>query len=84
MWAIIPIKKIQDAKQRLNSVLSPSERRDLSLNMFEDVLSTLKSVPELERVMVATVCPNASRIAGKYGVYVFSSNLDNIETFHVH
>ena len=68
MWALIPIKKIQNAKQRLHSVLSSSERRDLSLNMFEDVLSTLKSVPELERVMVVTVCPNASRIAGKYGV----------------
>tara|TARA_B000000460_G_scaffold4524_1_gene3133 strand:+ start:626 stop:1279 length:654 start_codon:yes stop_codon:yes gene_type:complete len=76
MWAVIPIKKIQDAKHRLHSVLSPSERRDLSLNMFEDVLSTLKSVPELERVVVATVCPTASRIAGKYGVYVFSTNLD--------
>ena len=80
MWAVIPIKKIQDAKHSLQSVLSPSERRDLSLNMFEDVLSTLKSVPELERVVVATVCHNASRIAGNYGVYVFSTNLDKSQS----
>ena len=76
MWAVVPIKKIQDAKHRLHSVLSPSERVDLSLNMLEDVLSTLKSIPELERVVVATVCPTVSEIAGKYGVYIFSTNPD--------
>ena len=76
MWAVIPIKKIQDAKHRLHSVLSPSQRRDLSLNMFEDVLSALKSVPELERVVVTTICPIAISIAARYDVHVLSTNLD--------
>ncbi len=55
MWAVIPIKNVNEAKHRLASVLSPNERRELFVAMFEDVLTTVLAVPRLEKVVVATV-----------------------------
>ena len=59
MWAVIPIKNLNETKHRLKSALNPQERRDFFVEMFEDVLTTLLAVPELEQVAVVTVCPIA-------------------------
>ncbi|MGB0485495.1 MAG: hypothetical protein ACPGK1_13260, partial [bacterium] len=40
MWAVIPFKRIQHAKQRLAPILSSEERKLLSLKMLEDVLKS--------------------------------------------
>jgi 2-phospho-L-lactate guanylyltransferase len=80
MWAVIPIKQVNEAKHRLESVLSSSERLELSMNMFEDVLSTVMDVTEFERVTVATVCPKAVRIAKRHGASVLSTGKDEGQT----
>jgi 2-phospho-L-lactate guanylyltransferase len=48
--------------------------------MFEDVLQTLMAVPELERVVVATVCPVASEIARRNGASILSTGEDKGQT----
>ncbi|MFZ5913432.1 MAG: 2-phospho-L-lactate guanylyltransferase, partial [Pseudomonadota bacterium] len=37
IWAIVPIKDLSRAKQRLSGLLSETERRALGLAMLEDV-----------------------------------------------
>ena len=56
MWLIIPVKKINDAKDRLKSLLNPIQRKQLFLAMLEDVLSVVKSIPEIENISLATYC----------------------------
>ena len=60
MWAIIPVKNLNEAKHRLKSVLSPIQRRKFFAAMFEDVLATVMAVQEFEQVTVATICPTAA------------------------
>jgi 2-phospho-L-lactate guanylyltransferase len=80
MWGIIPIKSLNQAKHRLKHVLYPDERQDFFKAMFEDVLSTMMSVPDFEQVAVATVCPAAGIIAKKYGAIVLSTSHDQGQT----
>lgn len=80
MWAVIPIKNLNETKHRLKSVLNPQERRFFFVAMFEDVLTTLLAVPELEQVVVATVCPTAAKIAENYGASVLSTEKDEGQT----
>ena len=80
MWCIIPIKSLNQAKHRLKHVLYPDERQEFFKAMFEDVLSTMMSVPDFEQVAVATVCPAAGIIAKKYGAIVLSTSQDEGQT----
>ena len=80
MWGIIPIKSLNQAKHRLKHVLYPDERQEFFNAMFEDVLSTMMSVPDFEQVAVATVCPAAGIIAKKYGAIVLSTSQDEGQT----
>lgn len=41
IWAVVPVKDLQAAKQRLSPLLSASERAALSLAMLADVLAAL-------------------------------------------
>ena len=52
MRAVIPVKRVKDAKQRLASVLNASERRDLFVAMFEDVLDVVTAVQELSLIHI--------------------------------
>ena len=80
MWGIIPIKNVNEAKHRLDPILSPKERRDLFVVMFEDVLATMMKVSGLERVSVATICPKAGEIARRNGASILSTGLDRGQT----
>ncbi len=80
MWLIIPVKKINDAKYRLKSLLNPIQREQLFLAMLEDVLSVVKSIPELENISLATICPTAIKIAKKYGASILDTYRDEGQT----
>jgi 2-phospho-L-lactate guanylyltransferase len=47
IWAVVPVKDIRDAKQRLASVLAPHERAALFRAMLHDVLSALSGAEGL-------------------------------------
>ena len=70
IWAVVPVKELAGAKQRLSSALSPEERRALAGIMLEDVLDALSSVQELAGILVVTVDPFATSLAGRYGARI--------------
>jgi 2-phospho-L-lactate guanylyltransferase len=67
IWAVVPVKELAGAKQRLSSCLSPEERCALATIMLEDVLDALSAVPQLAGILVVTVDPVATSLAGRYG-----------------
>ena len=70
VWAVVPVKEFEGAKQRLSSALSPDERRLLATTMLEDVLEAVSAVRELAGVLVVTVDPVATSLASRYGARV--------------
>jgi 2-phospho-L-lactate guanylyltransferase len=69
-WAVVPVKELAGAKQRLSSCLSAGERRALATIMLEDVLDALSAVPHLAGILVVTVDPVATSLAGRYGARI--------------
>ncbi|MCC7346510.1 MAG: 2-phospho-L-lactate guanylyltransferase [Variibacter sp.] len=66
VWAVLPVKEVANAKQRLGSALPRDLRRRLALAMMEDVLATLAAVPVLDGIAVVTVDPAAETIGRRY------------------
>jgi 2-phospho-L-lactate/phosphoenolpyruvate guanylyltransferase len=70
VWAVLPVKEFEGAKQRLSAALSPDERRLLARTMLEDVLEAVSAVREVAGVLVVTVDPAATALATRYGARV--------------
>jgi len=70
VWAVVPVKELTDAKQRLSSRLSLEERRALATIMLEDVLDAVSAVEGLAGILVVTIDPVATSLAGRYGARV--------------
>lgn len=77
MWAVIPVKQISQAKQRLSKILSSEERRDFFSAMLEDVLSMMVKIDFFEKIILATNCPHAISIAGRHGITHFETGPDD-------
>jgi FO synthase/2-phospho-L-lactate guanylyltransferase len=76
IWAIIPVKRLEHAKSRLSMLLDRSERAELALAMFCDVLDTLAKVQGLAGVLVVTNDIKAAVIARQSGAAVLSDMAD--------
>lgn len=72
VFAVVPVKELTGAKQRLSSCLSPEERRALATVMLEDVLEALSTVPELAGLIVVTVDSVAASLAARHGARIVS------------
>jgi len=59
--AVVPVKRLDEAKGRLSVLLTPDERRRLALAMLEDVLGALQAVPRID--FVAVVSPDTGALA---------------------
>ncbi len=70
LWAVVPVKNLQHAKQRLTSVLSAGERHGLFRAMLEDVLSALSECRGLAGVVLVTRDSEAKALAARYGARV--------------
>ena len=70
VWAVVPVKELASAKQRLSLCLSPEERHALATIMLEDVLDALSAVRQLAGILVVTVDPVAGSLAGRYGARI--------------
>src|SRR5437763_5213311 len=66
VWALVPVKELDLAKERLAPVLPPERRRALMLAMLEDVLAALAATPGLEGLAVVTVDAAARGLAARY------------------
>lgn len=67
LWAIVPVKPMRLGKSRLAPVLSEEERIALNQQLLVHTVQTLKSMPELERVLVVSRDPGALALARHYG-----------------
>jgi 2-phospho-L-lactate guanylyltransferase len=76
VWAVVPVKRIDQAKQRLSPVLPVALRRRLVLAMLEDVLAALTATPCLTRISIVTSDPAAAEIAGRVGALVIGDQAD--------
>ena len=72
IWAIVPIKELDGAKQRLAPLLSPAQRRALIETMMGEVLDAVAHASGLAGIMVVTRDPVASRLASRLGARVVS------------
>ena len=59
--AVVPVKRLDEAKGRLSALLSPDERRRLALTMLEDVIRAVQAVPGIG--LVGIVSPDADALA---------------------
>lgn len=72
IWAVVPIKEGDGAKQRLSRVLTHEQRRILAATMAEDVLDALSRVSGLAGILVVTLDPAATRLAQRVGARVLT------------
>jgi 2-phospho-L-lactate guanylyltransferase len=72
IWAVVPVKETESAKQRLALLLTPAQRRDLAMAMVEDVLDVLASVTTLAGIVVVTLDAGATRLAQRIGARVLT------------
>jgi len=63
IWAIVPVKRLSRAKQRLSPVLSQNERAKLARTMLHEVLTTLCATSELAGIIVVTGDPMVANLA---------------------
>src|ERR1700733_15375820 len=70
VWAVVPVKELEGAKQRLSPPLTPDERGLLATTMLEDVLEAVSAVGKLAGVLVVTVDPVATFLAIRYGARI--------------
>jgi 2-phospho-L-lactate guanylyltransferase len=67
IWAVVPVKETEGAKQRLASVLPSAARQQLALAMLEDVLAALAAARGLAGTVLVSLDPIARRLAARYG-----------------
>lgn len=72
MWAVVPLKQFNRAKQRLAAVLTRLEREQLAQVMVEDVLTALRQVSELAGILLVSREPTATTIAQRFGTQLFA------------
>jgi 2-phospho-L-lactate guanylyltransferase len=65
-FAIVPIKRFENAKTRLSSILDRDDRIRLSVLMLEDTLQTLSVVHRLSQVIIVSADKSVEEIAAKY------------------
>jgi 2-phospho-L-lactate/phosphoenolpyruvate guanylyltransferase len=66
-FAIVPIKRFENAKTRLSSILDTDDRTRLSLLMLKDTLQILSAVHSLSQVITVSADKRVGEIAVKYG-----------------
>jgi 2-phospho-L-lactate/phosphoenolpyruvate guanylyltransferase len=66
-YAIVPVKRFENAKTRLSSMLDNDDRIRLSSLMLEDTLQILSVAASLTQVIIVSADKRAEAIATKYG-----------------
>jgi len=77
---LLPIKRLEDAKQRLAPALEPEQRKLLAEAMLRDVLAAIAACRLRSAVAVVTSDPQASRLARHHGFDVIADTENAGET----
>ncbi len=70
--AVIPIKQLKNAKQRLAGLLSSDERMLLFTAMVEDVLTAVEACVQIDRIIVVTDDNQVAELALGYGAEIMA------------
>jgi 2-phospho-L-lactate/phosphoenolpyruvate guanylyltransferase len=70
LWAIIPVKSLQEGKSRLSGILSDSDRYHLNVELLGNTLRILCQSPAIENVMVVSRDTQVQTIAAGLNVRV--------------
>lgn len=76
MWVIIPVKRLEHSKLRLAGVLTPEQRRQLSLCMLEDILDTLAGSAPVGGITVVSCDMDVMELARAKGTDVLDTGTD--------
>ncbi|MCP5182324.1 MAG: 2-phospho-L-lactate guanylyltransferase [Pseudomonadales bacterium] len=76
IWAVVPLKGLERAKQRLASVLDADERRALMLAMARDVLTSLARSTRLAGTLIVSRTVEADALAQAFGTERFAESPD--------
>jgi 2-phospho-L-lactate guanylyltransferase len=71
-WGILPVKRLDWAKSRLNGALSPEQRRALAAGLMQNALLALLNSNALERVVVVSADDEALALAREQGAQVLA------------
>ncbi len=77
VWAIVPVKRLRLAKQRLAFCLSESERLELAKSMLIDVLANLHRTQGITDILVVSSDPDVSRLTAPFGAFVVNDELES-------
>ena len=70
-WAVVPVKALDDAKQRLAASYPPAIRRALAEAMLTDVLTAIHATADdLAGLLVVTADPEAAALAARFGAVI--------------
>jgi len=67
LWALVPVKGLTSAKQRLQQYLGP-EREELALAMLTDVLDALAASKAISRIAIVTADQRVAALAQQRGL----------------
>lgn len=67
LWAIVPVKPLGRGKSRLAEVLTRQERTDLNSQLLIHTVSILRSIPEIEHILVISRDQAALSLARAHG-----------------
>lgn len=76
-FAIVPVKRFENAKMRLSSMLDIDDRIRLSSLMLDYTLQVLASVPSLTQVVVVSGDNRAEEMAAKHGANFLREEKDS-------
>jgi len=68
IFAIIPVKRLDNAKSRLSPLLTDNERKQFCLKMLEDILRTVKSTKHIHQTVVVSNDPEVFHVAKNFEV----------------
>ncbi len=68
VWAVLPLKGLRNAKNRLSNILSPQERAGLVTAMAQDMLSALIATPKLAGVLIISNSTDIKDLVQNYPV----------------
>lgn len=68
IFAVVPVKRFENAKTRMSTIFSLEDRILLCSLMLDDSLAVLKTVPELQQIIVVSNDRQAQEIAARHGV----------------
>ncbi len=77
VYAVVPVKKLDVTKRRLSRVLTPQQRRQLTLAMLQDVLTALRA-SNVNVVVVIGEDFEVKQMAEKFGATYLSAEGANL------